>query len=363
VPQCHVIVVLDTSIIGADFGLDSISFRLLFDNHHLTGHRVAVPEIVIQETVNRFREKLSAEMGKLAAAARELGKMTLEKVAVAKVDQPRNVQYYEQNLRRKLQYRGNTILPLPRVRQQALIDRALKRRKPFSESGNGYRDALIWETILNYGRKHRRDRVAFLTANTKDFCEGTDLHQHLVDDLVAANLRKDYVKVFTTLQDFTGKEVMPKLPRPHGDFVKYTTANWPKFRLADSLLRLFEDKLQHKEVDSDTLGQPYYIEDPTIQGIHEPDTIEVLNERRTKQKERILELQAEVECLFDCYIEKHEYWCMEGDDQISATDWNETYMAGEFYQTIRVTAYATFDERKGDLVDLEITDIESTKTI
>jgi hypothetical protein len=36
-------------------------------------------------------------------------------------------------------------------------------------------------------------------------------------------------------------------------------------------------------------------------------------------------------------------------------------MAGEFYETIRVTAYATFDERKGDLVDIEITDIEGTK--
>jgi PIN domain len=179
---------------------------------------------------------------------------------------------------------NTTTRALPKVCQQALIDRVLKRRKPFNESGNGYRDALIWETILGYGRKHRRGEIAFLTANTEDFCEGTDLHQHLVEDLVGAKLRKDYVKLFTSLQDFVSKEVIPRLPRPHADFVKYTTEKWPKFRLGDSLLRLFEDKLQNKDVDRDTLGKPYYIGDPTIEGVYEPDSIEVLNERRTKQK-------------------------------------------------------------------------------
>jgi len=84
-----VVVIIDTSIIGLDFNLEGLSFQLIFDNRHLTGHSVAVPEVVVQESVNQFRERLAAEMGKLAAATREAGKLTGDKLALPKLDQSR----------------------------------------------------------------------------------------------------------------------------------------------------------------------------------------------------------------------------------------------------------------------------------
>lgn len=79
------VVVLDTCIINVDFHFSSISFQLLFDNHHLTDHTVAVPEVVAQETVNRFREKLAEDVGKMAASMREIGRFTGKKLDRPKI--------------------------------------------------------------------------------------------------------------------------------------------------------------------------------------------------------------------------------------------------------------------------------------
>lgn len=256
---------------------------------------------------------------------------------------------------------GNSILPVPSVTQQQLLERALKRRKPFNPRSNGYRDALIWETILEYGRKHPGERVAFLTTNVKDFCDNGKLHPDWVQDLRDSGLPTDCVTVFTTLQSFIDQEVMPRLPAPHKSFAEYTTKTWPAFRLTESLLGLMEDKLRHKEVDAHDLGLPSYYENPTVRGIYEPSDVEILSEHRTKDKQRVIEIRANVECLLDCYIEKSEYWCLDPDDRPSASDWNETFMEADFEQVLVIEAYATFDQKKGNLIDLDVTDIQGTQ--
>ena len=356
------IVALDTCIIGQDFNLDGISFRLLFDNQHFGKHKVVVPEVVVQETVNHFRERLAAEVGKAAAAGREIAKMTGEAITSPPTDQKKAVEIYERTLRHRVGYGGSSILPLPKVTQQKLLDRALTRRKPFNTGGNGYRDALIWECILKYARAHPKDRIAFLTNNTKDFCESEKLHPDLTKDLISAKLPADHVVIYTSLLSFIEKEVIPSLPKPHKAFLDYLK-KWPDFRLKDSISRLLLDQLPSKYIDAEVLGKPSYFEDPSVSMVGEPDVLEILDEHKTQPKQRVLELRTEIECLFDCYIEKHEYWCLEGDEQPSASEWNETYMSSEFYATISVRCYATFDEQKGDLVDIEITDIERVKAM
>src|ERR1700722_5028276 len=114
------IVALDTFIIGQDFNLDGISFRLLFDNQHFGQHKVVAPEVVVQETVNHFRERLASEVGKAASAGREIAKMNGEKVASPKADQKKAVEIYERTLRHRVGYDGSSILPLPKVTEQRL---------------------------------------------------------------------------------------------------------------------------------------------------------------------------------------------------------------------------------------------------
>ena len=40
------------------------------------------------------------------------------------------------------------IIPYPSTSHKDLVSRDLARKRPFQESGKGYRDALIWESLL-----------------------------------------------------------------------------------------------------------------------------------------------------------------------------------------------------------------------
>ena len=72
-----------------------------------------------------------------------------------------------------------SVLPYPSVRHEELVTRVLAYRRPFNESERGYRDALIWYSVLE---KAADVRVVVLTGDTKDFA---DTNGQLGPDLLA----------------------------------------------------------------------------------------------------------------------------------------------------------------------------------
>lgn len=95
---------------------------------------------------------------------------------------------------------------IPEDRTASLVERDLLRRRPFVEVGvqswsTGFRDAVIWETVLEVlGRVPNFERVVFVTAD-KGFLtdDSASLHQDLLDDLGARGIALDrLVSVKTT---------------------------------------------------------------------------------------------------------------------------------------------------------------------
>jgi len=82
---------------------------------------------------------------------------------------------------------GFTILPYPDVSHRDVTARALARRRPFDSLGHeGYRDALIWESVLAFARTLARERVVLVSRNSKDFADAAgDLHADLRRDVAA----------------------------------------------------------------------------------------------------------------------------------------------------------------------------------
>jgi hypothetical protein len=54
------------------------------------------------------------------------------------------------------------------ISHRKLVIKDLARQKPFSPKGRRYRDALIWETVLDTVHRHGED-VVFVTDNNSDF--------------------------------------------------------------------------------------------------------------------------------------------------------------------------------------------------
>jgi hypothetical protein len=80
-----------------------------------------------------------------------------------------------------------TVLPLPDVSHESLLARDLSGRKPFRASGKGYRDALIWESLLEHLRAISSPMEMVFVTNDNDFGghakDGSILDSDLLDEI------------------------------------------------------------------------------------------------------------------------------------------------------------------------------------
>jgi PIN domain len=107
---------------------------------------------------------------------------------------------------------GKAILrPLTGVPHEELVSRALERRKPFASSGAGYRDALIWHTVLDLLTEND-EPVVFVTNNSSDFAEPkapTVLAHDLRNDLRNRGLEVGAVRLVPSLDAFAKEYLAP----------------------------------------------------------------------------------------------------------------------------------------------------------
>jgi hypothetical protein len=89
-----------------------------------------------------------------------------------------------------------------------LVDQAVAERRPFRGKSQGFRDALIWRSILEFADD---DEVVLITKNWKDFAQDDKhrdvLHQHLREDLTDAGHLPDRVRLVASLEDFIKEHV------------------------------------------------------------------------------------------------------------------------------------------------------------
>jgi hypothetical protein len=88
---------------------------------------------------------------------------------------------FEANIRERFNESRIEILPLPGASLQEILVRDLSVTPPFQRSGKGFRDTLIWLTLVEW--HSGEGELIFVTANTKDFCENGKLAPQLVHEL------------------------------------------------------------------------------------------------------------------------------------------------------------------------------------
>src|SRR5262249_17570185 len=135
------------------------------------GTRLIVPKLVVQEALNHYREGL---LQKIDEAKRALGKLSKfhslpSGFCLPEISLEKAMNDYEQALSLRLGVLGAELPDYAEIHVKKIVERALSRRKPFDQNGQaGFRDALIWETVLNILEK-TQDEVRFVTGNVNDF--------------------------------------------------------------------------------------------------------------------------------------------------------------------------------------------------
>ena len=177
-----VTVVLDSTCLISDFLLRSAPFESLTERGATGALSIVVPEVVVRETTARFGRHCE-EVADLDRRSKALRSRLGLPDASAKLDVAAATSSYELELRSSLETHGAQIVPIPAVPHEQLVDHAVLRRKPFADSGSGYRDALIWSTVLE---RAGQGPVVLVSNNHKDFAESDDRVSIVCEDLARA---------------------------------------------------------------------------------------------------------------------------------------------------------------------------------
>jgi hypothetical protein len=158
---------------------------------------IVIPEVVVQELVKHFPEKLAETLEQLGGAlkkrGRELGSFGLSGPEMPSVDVDQLIADYEAELRARCSEAGCRIAS---VDLRPALSWSVNRRKPFSANGHGLPDAAIWLTVLELAAD---DEVILVTNNSEDFGKPGNLLTALRRDVSEHLIPEDRVRIVDDL--------------------------------------------------------------------------------------------------------------------------------------------------------------------
>jgi hypothetical protein len=145
-----------------------------------------VSDVVKKEVINNFEKKLKEHYEEIQKGENKITKM-LRPMDRPPIEWKQTVEEYVAKLEERFQeledYGIMEFIPFSNDMLPELVERSIKRTKPFTEKKMEFRDAIIWFSyvdLLNY-RIHLKNAY-FITSNTTDFTENGKIHPDLQRD-------------------------------------------------------------------------------------------------------------------------------------------------------------------------------------
>jgi hypothetical protein len=219
-----------------DFHCKSTSFKLFLENRILNAYAFSyyIPEICLDELINKYEENISSSYSKIADNIKKLNNLINSNYQI-ELNIIQKVEEYRIYLDKLLQSIGITIIPYPKINHKSVVKRILKKIKPFDSNENGYRDYIIWESIKTIISTSDDHQNIFLTDNVKDFCEKNTTNEihpdlrcdiHSLREISIIRSMKDFVNTYVySADDFMewinniGKNPIEKNPKDELNFL------------------------------------------------------------------------------------------------------------------------------------------------
>lgn len=171
---------------------------------------VVLPEVVVDELERRHRDRFLDERKSARAALRSIKKS----IDMASIEHEFDSRLDEVGRERGalLARSGIELARTPDSGVRALVKRDLARRHPFLETEQddkpksfGFRDAVIWETILVFLQTDDEKRVIHFVTKDRGFIGKAAgkpaLHPHLLEDLDRLGIERSRVVLVDTLEN------------------------------------------------------------------------------------------------------------------------------------------------------------------
>ncbi len=358
-------IVLDTTELRSDPRLIGTAFRVVFDAIERGGFLLDIPCVVYDEFMNQFVEALTETEAKLQSNREALERLSSDSIDI-ELDEDwiaGQLAEYELHVTQVLGRVQATVLPYPTLEHKELVARDLSRRKPFARSGKGYRDALIWETVLRLGIDNPEDQILLVSSNTSDFAQadGVRLHADLLADFESRGLKSESIAFVNGLAQLTDVHLSPELERLDNVQARINAGGMTDWNLKESIHRELERTMADRGSDWSRrdLGLPGGAETVNFVHVEEPTALEITSVHRLSQGELWLEASVEVECAVDFFLHKSDYYSPDDCDfEIEDRDWNEHYLWARADRTLRAEIQFTVDEETKSISSFDLMWIE-----
>lgn len=275
---------IDTNILYDDYFFEAKSNKQILEYAQKGLIDLYISEIVILELRRHYQKELEEKNAGLKKLIKDAGRLKIEsdftpidlKVQLEIFDDfYKNTNLDYEHIHR-VGYR-NDFLP-------NIVDRAIHRKKPFTETKTELKDAIIWLSYAQCAESKNLFDCILLTGNTSDFCDKKDnskIHEELC---IESNKFIVINKAFNFIRKYSSEIVEPEIR-----FEKYfkslkinnsTVHNVICENFADDIKTAIHKKLDRISIDSILPRNYYYIGDEQIVGYD----IEILEEEEIKYK-------------------------------------------------------------------------------
>ena len=181
------IIFFDTNIFYKHWHARNADFNLLFDFVSTSKSTLLVSNLVCEEMDNGHNRELKSVIDKMKGELTKAQNFNAVKIEYdfEKLSQPYS---FKKMLEERLGNKGIKYIPYDDIPQSEVVARAINVIRPFQEEDKGYRDTLIWLSLIQYIKLKRiREEVIFLNNNKNDFfniVDGkVDFHPALKKDI------------------------------------------------------------------------------------------------------------------------------------------------------------------------------------
>lgn len=362
-------VVVDTSCFYSDLSLENEAWKTLLLQSSKGQIALWVPEIVIREAIRHYSRSLDESirsmrtgLAPLRALRLDVGLLPAHKDLESSVRE--KAEGFEGRLRAKLSAAKARILPLPEVSHEELINRALLERKPFRNKGvdpekrgpDGYRDTLIWMSVVETSRElERHGLLVVVTNNYKDFCDRDDenLSSDLLADLYVPHPTIKRIKNLQALQPLVADSLSPATLTTPPTVEMNARTRHAVIGACEELLGArvanpeyeWSDSLQFEDIDL-----PSALQSITIENVQpEIETIELSSYGGYDSGNSLAILTVQAQVQFDGFMDKSVYYDKESEVELHDGEWSNHTVWAFVQRDVQLTFHATVDGATGKI--------------
>lgn len=180
---------LDTTVLYKDPFWKGNFYKELLDIVREQEVNLFVSTIVLKEVERNYGKILDEENTKLIKTKEKIEHYKFETSPITPIDKQKSLDKLNQFYTNLETRETITILDYENDLLPEIVERAVWRRKPFTESKTELKDALTWLTYAKYAEKHQLDNCILLSENVTDFCDTEKLKKEIFE--IHPELQKD----------------------------------------------------------------------------------------------------------------------------------------------------------------------------